>query len=129
MGLGVELELAVIRMALASFPLLAGRHLPRHQRVARDPAERQAGSALASVPADRIVLEITEHAHISDYNELMRAFQPLRNRGVRLAVDDAGAGYASLRHILSLQPHFIKLDMSLTRSIDSTARAARSPRR
>ena len=118
-GLGVELELAVMRMALASFPLLpADIYLAINVSPATLLSGRL-GSALSGVPADRIVLEITEHAHISDYNELMRAFQPLRNRGVRLAVDDAGAGYASLRHILSLQPHFIKLDMSLTRNIDS----------
>jgi EAL domain-containing protein (putative c-di-GMP-specific phosphodiesterase class I) len=124
-GLGVELELAVMRMALAGFPLLPA---DVYVAVNVSPATVLSGKlkgAIASVPADRIVLEITEHAHISDYNELMRAFQPLRNRGVRLAVDDAGAGYASLRHILSLQPHFIKLDMSLTRNIDSdTARRA-----
>jgi EAL domain-containing protein (putative c-di-GMP-specific phosphodiesterase class I) len=41
----------------------------------------------------------------------------LRERGVRLAIDDAGAGYSSLRHILQLRPDLIKLDMSLTRNI------------
>jgi EAL domain-containing protein (putative c-di-GMP-specific phosphodiesterase class I) len=45
--------------------------------------------------------------------------RPLRARGLRLAVDDAGAGYASFRHILRLRPDHIKLDMSLTRNIDT----------
>jgi EAL domain-containing protein (putative c-di-GMP-specific phosphodiesterase class I) len=48
------------------------------------------------VPAEQIVLEITEHAHIEDYERLLRALHPLRVRGVRLAVDDAGAGYSGL---------------------------------
>jgi predicted signal transduction protein with EAL and GGDEF domain len=42
----------------------------------------------------------------------------LRALGVRIAIDDAGAGYASMRHILSIEPDLIKLDMSLTRGID-----------
>jgi EAL domain-containing protein (putative c-di-GMP-specific phosphodiesterase class I) len=73
--------------------------------------------ALADLPAERIVLEITEHADVGDYDALLAALGPLRARGVRLAVDDAGAGYSSLRHILHLQPDLIKLDMSLTRNI------------
>ena len=43
----------------------------------------------------------------------------MRASGVRLAIDDAGAGFASLRHILLLRPDFIKLDVSLTRDIDT----------
>jgi EAL domain-containing protein (putative c-di-GMP-specific phosphodiesterase class I) len=69
-------------------------------------------------PLDRIVLEITEHVSISDYGALQAALAPLRAHGLRLAVDDAGAGYASFRHILQLSPEIIKLDISLTRDID-----------
>ncbi|MGH8171867.1 MAG: EAL domain-containing protein, partial [Rhodanobacteraceae bacterium] len=42
--------------------------------------------------------------------------------GVRLAIDDAGAGFASLRHVLRLEPDFIKLDMSITHGIDAQIR-------
>jgi EAL domain-containing protein (putative c-di-GMP-specific phosphodiesterase class I) len=38
---------------------------------------------------------------------------------VKIAVDDAGSGYASMRHVLNIIPNFIKLDVSLTRNIDS----------
>lgn len=65
----------------------------------------------------RYVLEITEHAMVSDYQELMTSLNQLRRLGVRIAVDDAGAGYASFRHILSLKPEIIKLDISLVRDI------------
>lgn len=69
--------------------------------------------------ADRdVVLEITEHVEISDYGPLAEALALVRGR-VRLAVDDAGAGYAGLRHILELAPQFVKLDLSLVRNIDS----------
>lgn len=65
----------------------------------------------------RYVVEITEHAIVSDYEEMMRRLARLRRLGVRIAVDDAGAGYASFRHILYLKPDIIKLDMSLVRDI------------
>jgi EAL domain-containing protein (putative c-di-GMP-specific phosphodiesterase class I) len=73
---------------------------------------------LESVPHERVVLEITEHAVIDDYEQVLQAFTALRTRGIRLAIDDAGSGYASFRHIISLEPDFIKLDTTLTRDID-----------
>jgi EAL domain-containing protein (putative c-di-GMP-specific phosphodiesterase class I) len=74
---------------------------------------------IGHAPLDRIVLEITEHVSIPDYGALQAALAPLREHGMRLAVDDAGAGYASFRHILQLSPELIKLDISLTRDIDT----------
>ena len=68
--------------------------------------------------AKRIVLELTEHEEIADYDLLNARLKPLRDAGMRLAIDDAGAGYASMRHILLLSPDMLKLDMSLIRDID-----------
>jgi EAL domain-containing protein (putative c-di-GMP-specific phosphodiesterase class I) len=65
-----------------------------------------------------VILEITEHAAVADYDRLVAALAPLRALGLRVSVDDAGAGYASLRHILALEPDILKLDISLTRGID-----------
>lgn len=70
-------------------------------------------------PTDRITLEITEHDYVPDYAQLMRSLAPLRAKGIRIAIDDAGAGYASMAHILNINPDYIKLDISLTRQIDS----------
>ena len=67
---------------------------------------------------DHLVLEITEHAIIKDYAALRDRLAPLRKRGAKVAIDDAGAGYASLRHILQLMPDIIKLDISLIQDID-----------
>lgn len=72
---------------------------------------------LERVEPDRVLLEITEHAVVEQYAALTRVLRPWRERGVRIAVDDAGAGYASFRHIISLAPDVIKLDMSLTRNV------------
>ncbi|MDX6213370.1 MAG: hypothetical protein QOF82_2457 [Frankiales bacterium] len=78
-----------------------------------------------AVPLERLVIEITEHVAIPDYPTLNTALAPMRERGVRLAVDDTGAGYASLRHVLQLRPDIIKIDRSLTAEL-SGDRARRS---
>jgi EAL domain-containing protein (putative c-di-GMP-specific phosphodiesterase class I)/FixJ family two-component response regulator len=73
----------------------------------------------------QLVVELTEQAEVDDYDGLNLALERLREAGVRVAVDDAGAGYASLRHILRLAPDFIKLDGTLVRGIH-TDRALRA---
>jgi EAL domain-containing protein (putative c-di-GMP-specific phosphodiesterase class I) len=72
----------------------------------------------APVPLSRMVVELTEHSAVEDYDALDGALRPLREVGLRIAVDDAGAGYASFRHILRLAPDLIKLDRSLISGID-----------
>ena len=71
------------------------------------------------------MLEIIEHAHIEDLASFAKSLEPLRAQGVRLAIDDAGAGYSSLRHILQLAPDLIKLDRALISGIgiDGSRRA------
>ena len=66
----------------------------------------------------RVVIEITENAAVEDYGALDEAFASLRGRGAYLAVDDAGAGYAGLSHILNLRPDFVKLDRELVAGVD-----------
>ncbi|MEO7910045.1 MAG: EAL domain-containing protein [Roseiflexaceae bacterium] len=118
-GLVEALEMTVIAEALRSL-----EHLPPDIYLSLNvsPATVMSGAIthmLKHVPLDRIVLEITEHVSIPDYAQLIKVLQPLREKGARLAVDDAGAGYASFRHILRLEPDLIKLDISLTRDIDT----------
>lgn len=74
-------------------------------------------AALKNTDASRIVLEVTEHSPIYSYADLREALEPLRERGVRLAIDDAGSGYASFHHILELGADIIKLDITLTQDI------------
>jgi PAS domain S-box-containing protein len=122
-GLGEQLELLAIETALAS-----ARSLPSSLYISINVspstvAEGAVASVIgrAAVPADRIVLELTEHVSIEDYDALLPALEALRQTGLRLAVDDAGAGFASFRHILRLMPDIIKLDQSITRGIDTNA--------
>ncbi len=117
-GLGEVLEVAVIRKAL---DLL--RQMPDDVYVSLNASPQTViGGALAPLlaqaPLARIVLEITEHAPVPDYAALDAALAPLRSSGMRLAIDDAGAGYSGLQHIVRLKPDMIKLDMTLTRGIN-----------
>ena len=116
--MGTALELAAIRKGLSA---LASLPADIYIAVNISPETILSGDlpdALKGVPAEQILLEITEHAHIEEYERLLRALQPLRVRGVRLAENDAGAGYSGLQHILQIHPDFIKLDMALTRNIN-----------
>lgn len=117
-GLGVDLELRAIEHAISALAAL-----PEHTYLALNCSPQLVYSGrlnpiLENLPARRLVLEITEHAAVADYKRLEQALAPLRQRGVRLSIDDTGAGYASMRHILELSPDVIKLDMSITQGID-----------
>lgn len=68
----------------------------------------------------QLVVEITEHAVVEDYHLLQHTVHDLRALGVQIAVDDAGAGISSLRHIVQLAPETIKLDISLTQGVGSS---------
>jgi len=72
---------------------------------------------LDSLPS-RLVIEVTEQEAVADYEELRKHLSPWLSRGVRLAVDDTGAGYSSLRHVIELKPDFLKLDRELVREVD-----------
>ncbi len=124
-GLGLELEMTAVEMALRSLGQLPTNCYLSLNVSAETACSDALGAALAGVDRARVVLEITEHAAVANYQGLNTALAPLRSQGVRLAVDDAGAGVASLHHILELAPEVIKLDISLTRGInDSPPRAA-----
>jgi EAL domain-containing protein (putative c-di-GMP-specific phosphodiesterase class I)/CheY-like chemotaxis protein len=117
-GLEGELDLAAVRRALdglSGLPPDAFLSLNVSPRTIPWPRFLE---AMAAAPLARIVLEVTEHAPVGDYAKLEGALRTLRAEGARLAIDDAGAGFASLRHILRLAPEVIKLDTSLTRGID-----------
>ena len=119
MGLCVELELATAASVLD----LLDDGVPESASVAVNVSPATLlGDGMAALlkgrPLHRIVLEMTEHAVVEDYDELAAVLTPLRAEGLQVAVDDAGAGYASLRHVLAVRPDFIKIDMALTRGCD-----------
>jgi EAL domain-containing protein (putative c-di-GMP-specific phosphodiesterase class I) len=118
LALGVQLELTTVAQALRELP-----RIPDDAYLAVNCSHRAATSPdlarLLGSDAHRVVLEITEHEVVEDYDALVLALAPLREMGVKVAIDDAGAGFASLRHTLRIAPDIVKMDMSLTRGIDA----------
>ena len=66
------------------------------------------------------VIEITENSVIDDFDRMRDMVRQLRAHGFRVAIDDAGAGYAGLQTMVEIEPDFIKLDMSLIRGVDTS---------
>lgn len=118
-GRGAELEVAAVRAALTQLDRLPPDAFLSVNISPATAAAPGVGCVLERVPAHRLVLELTEHAPIIVYEPLLAALEPLRARGVRVAVDDAGAGYSGLQHVLRMRPDILKLDIALTRGIDA----------
>ncbi|HYF47509.1 MAG TPA: EAL domain-containing protein, partial [Acidimicrobiales bacterium] len=116
LGVGAELELATMSAALD-----AGRGLPAEAWLSINVSsgllhDRRIDPLLASAPRP-VVLEITEHEEVQDYHAVRSAVRRMRPQP-RIAVDDAGSGYASLQHILRLRPAFVKLDRAWVTGIE-----------
>ena len=110
-GLGHELELLALRRAAEAVDEVGG-----YVAMNVSPAtliRDDCRSMLASLPLDRVLLELSEHDPVEDYATLLEALDPLRRSGMRLAIDDVGAGFSSLRHIVLTHPDVIKLDRSI----------------
>ena len=117
-GLERELESVTLRAAVAAAEALP---VDRFLSLNVSPALILAGDELRAILAARtrpIVLEITEHDPIDDYGALRSAFVALGS-GLRLAVDDAGAGVANFNHLVELRPQFVKVDIGLVRDVNA----------
>ena len=79
----------------------------------------ECSALLQRLPLDRVVLELSEHDQVEDYAALEAVLQPLRAAGLRLAVDDVGAGFSSLRHIVQTSPDVLKLDRSIVDGVST----------
>jgi EAL domain-containing protein (putative c-di-GMP-specific phosphodiesterase class I) len=118
-GIGPELELMAVGQAFDRLPEVppgAWLSVNLSAETLVRPATQEL--LLARAP-DRIGVEITEHTPVLDYAPLVQATNRLREAGIQIGVDDAGAGYASLRHILKLRPTVIKLDLEIVRDVDT----------
>jgi EAL domain-containing protein (putative c-di-GMP-specific phosphodiesterase class I) len=124
-GVGPDFEISAVRKAVD-----LGWGLPKtvYQSINLSPEVLLSDAfneLIDALPWTRLTVEITEHVEIDDYRRLARPLAEIRARGAQFAVDDVGAGFASLRHVLSLSPDIIKLDVSLCRGLElSRARVA-----
>lgn len=117
-GLGVELEVALVRQALArraELPDGCALSVNVGPDVMLTP---ELADALGEHDLEGVIIEITEHEAVRDYTRLAARLADFRGRGARIAIDDAGAGHSSMRHIAQLAPDFIKLDRSFVHDLD-----------
>jgi DNA-binding NarL/FixJ family response regulator/EAL domain-containing protein (putative c-di-GMP-specific phosphodiesterase class I) len=122
LGMTIEFELSAVRAALSWCDRLPEKAWLALNVSPETVCSQELPRLLREARGQRIVLEMTEHSPVMDYDALILALDRLRGDAVRVAVDDAGAGFASLRHILMVAPDFIKLDVSLTRGIATDTR-------
>jgi EAL domain-containing protein (putative c-di-GMP-specific phosphodiesterase class I) len=116
-GSGDRLELLALRRAAALLGQVSG-----YVSMNVSPATlltTECLDLLAALPLPRILLELSEHDQVQDYDLLRAALDPLRAAGLRLAIDDVGAGFSSLRHIVVTSPDVIKLDRSIVSGLDT----------
>jgi PAS domain S-box-containing protein len=118
LGAGRELETAAVTAAMRD-----AQHLPRGRWVSVNLSptrlfEPEIFELLRRRHGRTLVVEVTERLAIDDYAAVRATLDRLSGR-IEVAVDDAGAGFASLRHILELRPRFVKLDMQLVRGVDA----------
>ena len=118
-GLGDRLELLALERAAAHLD-----HVSGYIAMNVSPSTLLAPQSLAflsRLPLDRILLELSEHDPVQNYPELVTALKPLRAQGMRVAIDDVGAGFSSLRHIVLTSPDVIKIDRSLVDGVSVDA--------
>lgn len=119
LGLGEEFELVLLTLALEELESLPETVYLSVNVSPHTVMSPHLPGLLHDIDATRLVLELTEHMPVEDYVALNVALKRLRRRGIRIAVDDAGAGFSSLNHILLIRPEIVKLDVSLIRDVDT----------
>ena len=117
-GLGTELEMTAVRCALETVSQVPDGI---YSAINASPATILSGKlreTLQDAGPANLVIEITEHQQVEDFDALAREIDALKEFA-RIAIDDVGTGYAGLRHLIELQPDILKMDMMLTRNIDT----------
>lgn len=116
-GLGLEIEVECVRRAVRLRDTVpAGCYVSVNMSPDAILAPEME-AAVGDGPLDRLVIEITEHEAVGDYARLSSRLADYRGRGAMVAIDDTGAGHASMRHVTQLAPHYIKIDRSLIHDI------------
>jgi EAL domain-containing protein (putative c-di-GMP-specific phosphodiesterase class I) len=118
-GLRSELEIAAVRTAVAARAALPPGLFIAFNLSPRTAAERDLREALASVPLDEVVLDVNEDTAVDEYEVYGHAVEELRRDGVRVALDDTGVGFVSLRYVIGVHPDLIKIGMDICRNIDA----------
>lgn len=118
-GVGVELELAAVELAFEQLDAVPGEARLGVNLSVEALLDVRVQHLLADLDGRRLAVELTEHTQVHDYQAVVAVTEGLKRHGALVVVDDAGAGFASLRHVLRLEPDVIKLDIDLIRGVDT----------
>ena len=116
-GLGLEIEVECVRRACRLRSTIPGGAYLSVNMSPDAILAPEMEAALGPDSLEGLVIEITEHDAVSDYARLAARLADYRGRGALVAIDDAGAGHASMRHVTQLAPDYIKIDRSLIHDI------------
>jgi EAL domain-containing protein (putative c-di-GMP-specific phosphodiesterase class I) len=122
LGLGVELELHTASLAVAGFHAELERSPHTYLAVNASPGLLYRPAlleVLAELPPHRVIVEITEQRQFDSYDQLRETVYLVHERGMRVAVDDMGSGFAGLQRLVDVRPEILKLDRALTSEIDT----------
>jgi len=115
-GLGLLLEFAAIQRAIEHFRPGLG-----YLAVNVSPSALLDEGLLELINTEdhgvQVVVELSESATIANYGSIRKAMRRLREVGVTLSIDDLGAGFSSLLHVLELEPESLKIDMRFTQKV------------
>lgn len=124
-GVGAALEMSAVENAIALVSRIPDELSLAVNVSGEGLAHPPLVELLTNAPAGRLVVELTEHRPVGSYRALAEPLRRLRGAGARVAIDDAGSGYAGLAHIVALRPEVVKLDRSLvTGVVEDPARQA-----
>lgn len=121
-GLGIELELHTARQAVAGFRQECDCSPTVYLSVNASPGLLYRPAlleVLSELPTSQVVVEITEQREFDTYEQLIEAVNVVHERGMRVAVDDMGSGFAGLQRLVDVKPEIVKLDRLLTARIDT----------
>lgn len=118
LGLGRELELLAVSRALRDLGQLPAQVRIQVNASAATLLEPRFLAMVAATAAGRLVVEVTEHAAVTDYAALVAVREELGRLGAQLSIDDVGTGWSGLHRILELEPHQLKLDAEVIRDLD-----------
>ena len=118
--LGLEVESAIVNKVAQRLKQADASGLGLKVAVNVSPRMMESGllpGLLRDVDSDQLRIELTEHVRITNYEKFRTFLKPLSDKGFKICIDDVGAGFASLKHILEIEPDVIKLDLSLASNI------------
>lgn len=125
-GMATALDLQCLKACIAAAATLPGSGAIHVNMLPSTMLDVEVGALLAMFGDNqRLCVELSEEQFIGDPSELVERIGALRERGIRLAIDDVGRGHGTLDSVLFLEPEIVKIDRELVSHADTDVRRKR----